>query len=332
MTPPVKESFAKFVSTHRLKPSHLAFCVLFVGWVPSLMLAYYSFSVLSRTLENKTAADAESLVRSLSQHVENELDRTGETMDYYRTLPVTANLLQPGAVPTPGATPAAAVVTAAPAAPAASLPKAAKGHWRANATTTLPAAAPTPPVVNAPPNPQEWLAAIFYPQKRLDGMFLTDAAGRLVAAVPKPASSDERHGEFNPAPWKDAAEKPGASFVVSPIYPRASDGRLVASVVVAVRDPAGTLLGFLGSDILVERLGRRLRGVEMVNPIETSVQILDQDARPLFTPSLKPNLTGQDGIDSRLLHLMRQKKSGTRESGCGFTSSPGLTRPNGPCS
>ena len=72
-----------------------------MGWAPSFLLAYYSYTVLGRTLEAKSMADSESLVRSLSQHVENELERTGETMDFYRTLPVTANILQPGSVPTP---------------------------------------------------------------------------------------------------------------------------------------------------------------------------------------------------------------------------------------
>ena len=97
----MKDSFTKFVGKQRLKPYHLALCVLFVGWAPSFLLAYYSYTVLGRTLEAKSMADSESLVRSLSQHVQNELERTGETMDFYRTLPVTANLLQPGAVPTP---------------------------------------------------------------------------------------------------------------------------------------------------------------------------------------------------------------------------------------
>ncbi len=69
--------------------------MLFVGWAPSLLLAYYSYSVFSPALEAKFMADAQSLVGSISQHVENELNRAGETMDYYRTLPVTASVLQP---------------------------------------------------------------------------------------------------------------------------------------------------------------------------------------------------------------------------------------------
>ncbi len=303
----MKDSFTKFVAKQRLKPYHLALCVLFVGWAPSFLLAYYSYTVLGRTLEAKSMADSESLVRSLSQHVENELERTGETMDFYRTLPVTANILQPGSVPTPAAP------VAVPATPPPAAAPGAHGRWRTNAAATVPAN------ITPPTNPQEWLANIFYPQKRIDGMFLTDATGRLIAALPKPGSNpEEKHEDFAADPWKEAAEKPGAQYVVSPVYLRAADARLVASVVVAVRDPAGTLLGFLGSDILVERLGRRLRNVEMVNPIETSVQIVDQDDRSLFTHNLGPNTAGEDGLDHKLLHLLRQQKNGTRESGGRF--------------
>ena len=304
----MRDSFTKFVAKQRLKPYHLALCVLFVGWAPSFLLAYYSYTVLGRTLEAKSMADSESLVRSLSQHVENELERTGETMDFYRTLPVTANILQPGAVPLP-ATPAPLPATPLPFAPAPG----ARGRARANAAATVPAN------ITPPTNPQEWLANIFYPQKRIDGMFLTDATGRLIASLPRPGGNpEEKHADFSADAWKDAAEKPGAQYVVSPVYLRAADARPVASVVVAVRDPAGTLLGFLGSDILVERLGRRLRNVEMLNPIETSVQIVDQDDRSLFTRDLGPNTSGEDGIDHKLLHLLRQQKNGTRESGGRF--------------
>ena len=95
----MKESFARYVSKHRLRPWHLALCVLLVGWVPSLLLAYFSSRVLGRTLENKIMDDAQELVGSLAQHVENELERTGETLDYYRTLPGTANLLLPPIAP-----------------------------------------------------------------------------------------------------------------------------------------------------------------------------------------------------------------------------------------
>ncbi len=299
----MKDSFTKFVAKQRLKPYHLALCVLFVGWAPSFLLAYYSYTVLGRTLEAKSMADSESLVRSLSQHVENELERTGETMDFYRTLPVTANILQPGSVPVP-TTPATVPATPPPAAAPGS-----HGRWRTNAAATVLAN------ITPPTNPQEWLANIFYPQKRIDGMFLTDATGHLIASLPKPSGNpEEKHEAFAADPWKEAAEKPGAQYVVSPVYLRAADARLVASVAVAVRDPAGTLLGFLGSDILVERLGRRLRNVEMVNPIETSVQIVDQDDRSLFTHDLAPNTAGENGLDHKLLHLLRQQKNGTRES------------------
>ncbi len=287
---------AKFVSRHRLKPYHLAVCVLFVGWAPSLLLAYYSYSVLSPALEAKIMADAQSLVGSISQHVENELQRTGETMDYYRTLPVTASVLQP---PVPVAP---AVPNTAPVLPG--------GGRRPHGALFAPAAAPATP---APPlSAQEWLATIFYPQKRIDGMFLTNASGQLLASLPHGSGHDAH--EFSSGPWKTATEQDGAGFHVSAIYPRAADGRLVTSVVVAVRDKAGTILGFLGADILVERLGRRLRAIEMVASAETTIQIIDQDGKPLFTNALDPAPAGQPVFKAGLLQAFHAQKSGVREA------------------
>jgi signal transduction histidine kinase len=297
-TPPgavlvVKDTIAKFVPKRRLKPYHLAACVLFVGWAPSLLLAYYSYSVLSPALEAKIMADAQSLVGSISQHVENELERTGETMDYYRTLPITASVLQPATPASPTAPPSTAA-------------------WAASARR------PHGPPVSAaagpgPLSPQDWLATIFYPQKRIDGMFLTDAQGELVASLPHGSGRDAH--EFSASPWKEATEQDGAGFHVSPIYPRAADGRLVTSVVVAIREKARGIVGFLGADILVERLGRRLRAIEFVASQETMIQIIDQDGDPLFTGTLDPEPAGAPAFDAGLLREFRARKSGVIESG-----------------
>ncbi len=303
----MKETFAKSVSTHRLKPYHLAFCVLFVGWVPSLLLAYYSYSVLSRTLESKTAADAESLVRSLSQHVENELERTGESMDYYRTLPVTISILQPP--------PSVSVVPADPAeSPGNRRPKPPVRDWVASAAP-VGVAVPAAAVATIPPSPHEWLMSIFYPQKRLDGMFLADASGRLIAAVPQTGAAAASQQQFSTGIWKTPAEHSTASYYVSPTYPRAVDGRRVSSVVVAVRDRAKNLLGFLGADILVERIGRRLQSLDLGEDSETTIQIIDQNGFPLFVNDLEPNKLDQAAVDADLLRAFRKHHSGTEERG-----------------
>ena len=101
----MKDSLAKFVTKRRLRPFHLALCVLFVGWTPSLLLAYYSYTVLRGALEAKSLDDAETLIGSLSQHVTNELARSGDTLEYYRTLPSTSALLAPTPAPVAAPTP-----------------------------------------------------------------------------------------------------------------------------------------------------------------------------------------------------------------------------------
>lgn len=324
----VKENFAKFVSTHRLKPFHLAFSVLFVGWVPSLLLAYYSFSVLSRTLENKTAADSESLVRSLSQHVENELERTGESMDYYRTLPTTATMLQP---PQPPLAPAVPVgePSASPSTNSRSNPPALPVNSRrgraptrdglasaAPATSAVATVAPGVPVQASPPQtPQEWLSSIYYPQKRIDGMFLTDASGRLVAAVPQTTAASSPQQQFSTGIWKTAAEHTSANYYVSSSYLRAVDGRRVTSIVVAVHDRAQNLLGFLGADVLIERIGRRLQSLDFGEGSEMTIQIIDQNGFPLFGKDLETNRLDQAAVEADLLRAFRKHRSGIEERG-----------------
>ena len=317
----VKESLARYVTRHRLRPWHLALCVLLVGWVPSLLLAYWTYNVLGRTLENKIMADAQELVGSLAQHVETELDRAGETVDYYRTLPGTANYLLPTAgsllssgpppPPTPSASPAAA--------------------RHVPATTRLPAPAPTPipvapaatlPTTPTPPSAQEWLAGVFYPQvNRLDGMFLADAGGRIVASLPPPLR-DQPTPDLANASWRDAAERAaglakdasGPGFRVSAAYPRASDGRTVVSVVAAVRDKTGgTLLGYLGADILVERLGRRLLAVEHVSGTNTRFQLIDGTGRALFTRDLEASKPDAPPVDPARLRVYRHDQRGVQE-------------------
>ncbi len=318
----MKESFARYVSKHRLRPWHLALCVLLVGWVPSLLLAYYSYRVLGRTLENKIMDDAQELVGSLAQHIENELERTGGTLDYYRTLPGTANLLLPPVAPAVDPRSSPSPVASPSASPAARRPR------PVNATpTTLPATpAAVPPSASPlpPPSPQDWLAGVFYPQvNRIDGMFLADATGHVLVSLP-PSVHDRPAPDLADAPWRAAAERAAGTeangnspgFTVTPVYPRASDGRLVVSVIAVVRDKGGAnLLGYLGADILVERLGRRLRAAEHGTGASTRFQIIDATGRPLFTPDLAPNPPDVANVDPTLLRVYRHDQQGVEESG-----------------
>ncbi len=301
----MKDSLAKFVTKRRLRPFHLALCVLFVGWTPSLLLAYYSYSVLSRTLETKSLDDAETLINSLSQHVTNELARSGDTLEYYRTLPSTAALFAPAAIPVAAPAPTPADwATNARRRPPPRLPAA-----------TLPAPAPTATAATpaAPPTPSEWLENIFYPRSRtIDGLFLTDAAGHALAVLPPPVKgAAEKSTEFSAAPWKDLPEPPDGGFRVSPAYRRAADGRTVVSIVATVRDKAGAgVLGYFGADLLVERIGRRLHSVETPG---NGLQIIDQNGHPFFAGAFQANAPGQGEAAPELRRDFSQQKTGMDE-------------------
>ena len=306
----MKDSLAKLVTKRRLRPFHLALCVLFVGWTPSLLLAYYSYTVLRGALESKSLDDAETLIDSLSQHVTNELARSGDTLEYYRTLPSTSALLAPTPAPV-----AAAVPAPTPADWALNARRRGTSSARGQAGTpaTPPATTSSVSAAPTPPTPSEWLENIFYPRARtIDGLFLTDAAGRPLAVLPPPlAKGPEKPTEFDPAPWKNLPEPADNAFRVSPAYRRAADGRTVVSIVATIRDKTGSsVLGYLGADLLVERIGRRLHSVETPG---NRLQIIDQNGHPFFAGAFQANPPGEGNTAPRLRSDFSRQKTGMDE-------------------
>jgi signal transduction histidine kinase/CheY-like chemotaxis protein len=313
----VKEALARFAAKYRLKPYHLALCVLFVGWAPSLLLAYYSYNVLSRTVEAKIMTDARSLARSLSQHVQNELERIGETMDYYRTLPATLNAFQPPVAPAAPASPSAPPANGTrrpPTTPPTTTTTIRPGLPPNGPATTLPGGPSAAAQQAATPTARDWLASVYYPQKRIDGMFLTDPTGHVTASLPLGSGVGATRTAFG-ANWQEAVTHADASYYFTPVYPRAADGRLVTSVIVAVRDKTGILLGFFGADILVERIGRRLQSIETASGMDSALKIIDQKDFSLFKPDMAPNPLGRTDIDAALLASFRERKNGVEETG-----------------
>ena len=269
-------------------------------------------------------ADAESLVRSLSQHVENELERTGETMDYYRTLPVTANLLQPGACPPPRRRRRRPAAGRPPLLRPGEAVQDRPVRWRANAappTTFAARRASRRARRQRPPNPQEWLAGIFYPQKRIDGMFLTDATGQAhrrraqarPAATSHTANSPPPRGRTPPPrnPARASSSRPSTRAPQTAAGRQRGRGRARSG---------GHAAGF-------SRLGhpRRAARPPAAAAWRWSTPSNQRPDSRSGTParssrtSLKPNLTGRDGIDPKLLHLLRnRKRAARRESGGRF--------------
>src|SRR5262249_2678986 len=122
------------------------------------------------------------------------------------------------------------------------------------------------------PDAQKWLSTAFYAQPRVDGMFVTDARGGLIASlplIPEMAGKD-----FESQYWREQAEQSHDIFV-SPVHPRPADQRLATDIVGAVRGQNRNIVGYIGATVLVERMGRRLSTIEFADRV--LCQVFDQN-------------------------------------------------------
>ena len=151
------------------------------------------------------------------------------------------------------------------------------------------------------PQAQAWLNDAFYSHPRVDGMFLTDAAGRLIVSVPV-ATEAQLGRDYSTSEWLAQAGK-RQDYYVSPVYARIQDNRLCASIVVSVRGPKGEILGYIGLHKLVERIGKRLGTLNFAE--DAVVQVIDQTGFPIFDDNLAPN-TDTQRADPDLLKSLDQ--------------------------
>jgi len=243
------------------KPSDLRFdrfnlvlAILLAGWVPPLLMLWFSYTILRDTLESKILRDRQTFVQLIGHLVGDDLSRTGGIIEYYQTLPDTSKLLT-----TPNAQPAA----------------------------------------------QQWLATAFYSQPRIDSMFMTGADGRLIASVP--AEPDMVGKDYQSQFWREAATSANGAYV-SPVHSRSSDKRMATDIVGAVRMPNGTVVGYLGVSVLIERIGRRLSTIEFSD--QSYCQVLDQNGAALFTKDLKANPNAPSPEGQSLIQQIGHNKRG----------------------
>ena len=158
---------------------------------------------------------------------------------------------------------------------------------------------------NAQPAAQQWLATAFYSQPRIDSMFMTDPGGRLIASVP--GEPDMIGKDFQSQFWKEGATSSSGAYVSS-IHPRSSDKRIATDIVGAVRKPDGTVAGYLGVSVLIERIGRRLSTIAFAD--QSYCQVLDQKGAALFTKDLKANPNPLSPAGQSLIQQIGQDKRG----------------------
>jgi signal transduction histidine kinase len=155
---------------------------------------------------------------------------------------------------------------------------------------------------------QQWVNSAFYSHPNVDGMFLTGPDGALLGSIP---TTPELVGkDFGANYWREEAVASDQPIVSSihPRHPKFSDGRLVTDIVAAVRAPDGTVLGFIGDSVLVERIGKRLSAIEFSDRFV--FQVLDQKGAALFANDFKPNPRATSPESGELLNKIRQNKNG----------------------
>ncbi|HEY2614192.1 MAG TPA: ATP-binding protein, partial [Chthoniobacterales bacterium] len=155
---------------------------------------------------------------------------------------------------------------------------------------------------------RQWLAQTFYSHPRIDGMFLAGPDGKLIASLPQIPPSEAQ--DFSSKLWKEGSIA-SADIYVSPVYARLPDKRMTTDIVGAVRMPDGTVVGFLGVQVLVERIGRRLSSIAFAD--QSICQVLDQNGRALFTNNFAPNTGAVSATAENLIQEIRKNKTGHLE-------------------
>ncbi|MFN2475912.1 MAG: ATP-binding protein [Chthoniobacterales bacterium] len=152
---------------------------------------------------------------------------------------------------------------------------------------------------------QRWLSQTFYSHPRIDGMFIAGRDGQIVASIPP--IPPEQTAAFNSDIWRErATATPGA--YVSPVHPRLSDNRMAADIVGAVRAADGSVVGYLGVSVLVERMGRRLSSIEFAD--QSICQVIDQNGTPLFAQNFQANSAPLSPDGRKLMDQIHQQKEG----------------------
>src|SRR5205085_8121462 len=132
--------------------------------------------------------------------------------------------------------------------------------------------------------------------------------GQLIASLPAISASTAQ--DFSPALWREGAME-SADVYVSPVHPRLPDDRMTTAIVGAVRAQDGTVVGYLGVWVLVERMGRRLSSIDFAD--QAVCHVIDQNGYPLFTDNFVPNTGPASPQLSGIIEEIRKLKTGSIE-------------------
>lgn len=242
---------------HRFERFNVVFSILLAGWIPSALILWLSYTILSRTLESGVIRDRQMFAQLLAHLVGDDLSRTSGVVKYYQASAEAAKI----------------VISANPSVLA-----------------------------------QQWINSIFYSHPRIDGIFVTDRDGRLIASVP--ANHVLIGKDFASNFWRGSAKNLVEPYVSS-VHPRPGDNQLATEIVGAVRSGNNTVVGYFGASVLAGRLARRLSTIQFAD--QTVCQIVDQAGNSLFDNTSKPNMAAPS-LTPELAEQILETKEGHLES------------------
>jgi signal transduction histidine kinase/CheY-like chemotaxis protein len=153
-----------------------------------------------------------------------------------------------------------------------------------------------------------WLKETYFSHPRIDGMFITDTNGRLIASLP-PDPAMILNDQISKT-WLTGARNAG-KFYVSPVHPRTPDHRLTTDLVSPIRPTADSTTGFIGVSVLVERIGKRLSLINFAD--QERCQIIDQNGVALFSHDFTANKGPVTLAATTLLSDIRARLDGHSE-------------------
>src|SRR6185437_9956958 len=76
----------------RFERLNVVIAILIAGWVPVVFMLLISYTILSNTLESRILRDRQTFVALIAHLVGDDLNRSGEIVDYYQTYPRVAKI------------------------------------------------------------------------------------------------------------------------------------------------------------------------------------------------------------------------------------------------
>ncbi|MEP6698402.1 MAG: ATP-binding protein [Verrucomicrobiota bacterium] len=71
----------------RFERFNIVIAILLAGWVPSILMLVFSYTILTNTLESKILRDRQTFVHLIAHLIGDDLSRTGSVIEYYQTQP-----------------------------------------------------------------------------------------------------------------------------------------------------------------------------------------------------------------------------------------------------